>query len=562
MAQTVYHGYEEALTTPSWNAFQADVAAGRIVSGYQVTAQSPATMMLDLKLSGAAASIVYTPEGIRVAESADVLSAVTIPAANPTYPRIDLVVVHYVYGTQGATASYQVIEGTAAATPSVPALPDSTHYVVLAQVAVAAGVGSIVQGNITQTPTASISGALGLFYQPGGSTTWSIMTPDATGKLTERVRYTSGAAQGSAGITSYEKWTFNQGITGTGSVGALTVPWGNLTGAPSLVNSFNGRYGAVSPATSDYSFSQISGTVADTQLAGPVVNGVTAGSGISVTGNMGSGTFSPTVSNSGVLSFNGRTGAVSPSSSDYSASMVGAVPSSAGPNYQQFTSSGTFTVPTGVNRIWVELWGGGGGGGGGGHAEDYAPGSGDNYEGAGGGGGGGSGGYAFEALNVTSGQNITVTVGGGGSGGGNQTNGSSGGSSYLSVGAAVATGGGGGNQGTSPTGGIQTGGGGGGAGGYTTALGINASGGTGGGNGSGFYGGGGGVGATQPIRGGSGGGGGSGGPIGGSGGNGTGGGSPGAGGGGGGGGGATSGGGLYSGGTGGNGGSGLVIIYW
>ena len=32
---------------------------------------------------------------------------------------------------------------------------------------------------------------------------------------------------------------------------------------------------------------------------------------------------------------------------------------------QVFTSSGTFTVPTNITRIMVEMWGGGGGGGGG-----------------------------------------------------------------------------------------------------------------------------------------------------------------------------------------------------
>jgi hypothetical protein len=31
-------------------------------------------------------------------------------------------------------------------------------------------------------------------------------------------------------------------------------------------------------------------------------------------------------------------------------------------NRQQFTADGTFTVPNGVTKVWVSLWGGGGGG--------------------------------------------------------------------------------------------------------------------------------------------------------------------------------------------------------
>lgn len=71
------------------------------------------------------------------------------------------------------------------------------------------------------------------------------------------------------------------------------------------------------------------------------------------------------------------------------------------PNIQVFTTNGTFSVPTNVTRIKVELWGGGGGGG-------KGTSSGWN------GGGGGAGGYAFNVFNVLPGTNFTVTVGIGG----------------------------------------------------------------------------------------------------------------------------------------------------
>lgn len=78
---------------------------------------------------------------------------------------------------------------------------------------------------------------------------------------------------------------------------------------------------------------------------------------------------------------------------------------------QVFQSSGTFTVPQGVNRIVVEAWGGGGAGGG-------------NY-GLYSGGGGGGGGFGKGVFSVAPGATFPVTVGSGGD------NGSPGGSSSF-----------------------------------------------------------------------------------------------------------------------------------
>lgn len=76
----------------------------------------------------------------------------------------------------------------------------------------------------------------------------------------------------------------------------------------------------------------------------------------------------------------------------------------AGNNFQLFDSSGTFTVPAGVERIYVECWGGGGGGGRNPLGNTPAA-------------GGGSGGYSAGWINVSPGDAITATVGSGGAGG-------------------------------------------------------------------------------------------------------------------------------------------------
>ncbi len=73
-------------------------------------------------------------------------------------------------------------------------------------------------------------------------------------------------------------------------------------------------------------------------------------------------------------------------------------------SHQVFTSSGTWTKPTGITKVKVTVTGGGGGGG---------AGSG-NWNAKGGGGGGGT---AIEVIDVSSVSTVSVTVGSGGSGG-------------------------------------------------------------------------------------------------------------------------------------------------
>jgi phage-related tail fiber protein len=73
---------------------------------------------------------------------------------------------------------------------------------------------------------------------------------------------------------------------------------------------------------------------------------------------------------------------------------------------QEFTQSGTFTVPAGVTHLLVELWGGGGGGGGATFGLPVSP----PCLGLGGG-GGGAGGYTRAVVPVTPGAQYTITVG-------------------------------------------------------------------------------------------------------------------------------------------------------
>ncbi len=119
------------------------------------------------------------------------------------------------------------------------------------------------------------------------------------------------------------------------------------------------------------------------------------------------GNFTPgdSCTNAGEMSYNVDTNQVYVCNGSNWVSIGGA---GAFTQFKVFNSSGSFTIPAGVTRIMVEVWGGGGGGA-------WS----DNNvlrRVCAGGGGGGAGGYGKGIFNVQPGDTYQVTVGAGGAG--------------------------------------------------------------------------------------------------------------------------------------------------
>ena len=137
----------------------------------------------------------------------DANTVLTIAAANPSNPRIDLVCAtvsdSYYTGTSN-TVAFSVITGTPAASPVAPTLP--ANSISLATVTVGAGVTQILTANITDTRVAAGSN-IGL---------------SSTGTYTVANLTATSALQGATitGTTSVTSADFIE--TGTNSIGSIT----------------------------------------------------------------------------------------------------------------------------------------------------------------------------------------------------------------------------------------------------------------------------------------------------------------------------------------------------
>ena len=208
----------------------------------------------------------------------------------------------------------------------------------------------------------------------------------------------------------------------------------NLASVTGTLGATNGGTGLASPGTSG-NFLQSNGTGWTSASTLGVANGGTNGSATPTAGAVAYGTgtaygFTSAGTSGQVLQSNGT-----------SAPSWTSVGLSGLTGMQVFTSSGTFTIPTGKTVVKVTVVGAGGGSGGGGST------------GASGGGGGGATAITY-LTSLTPGNTITVTVGTGGAGGTSGGAGSAGGSSSISSGTqtistVTANGGSGSNGGTS-----------------------------------------------------------------------------------------------------------------
>lgn len=338
-----------------------------------------------------------------------VQSTATITAPT-TNPRIDRVVIDQ------ATGVLSVVTGTPTSSPTPPAIPSGK--VPVAQVLLQTSSTVIINAMITDERVLNL---LGL----GSAAT------HAAGDFLQVSNNLSDVANAGAARTNLDL-----GSMATQSATSVNITGGSITGITDLAVADGGT-----------------GTSSLAQYAVMLGNGTGAVQTVS-----GLGTSGQVLTSSG-------TGAA-PTWGDI-ASGIGT------PTVQVFTSSGTWTRPSGCRKVKVTVIGGGASGG---HWDPGAICCGTDW----GGGGGGAGGTAMKYIDVTSTSSASVTVGAGGAAATtNGANGNSGGTSSFSS-FCSATGGsfGGGGVGSVPCHCIG-GPGGGGGGGIGSSGDLNFTGGSG-----------------------------------------------------------------------------------
>jgi hypothetical protein len=157
-------------TPPSWLQYGSHTAendrltaqalyssTGVIANGMAVSAQGSPNMTVNVASGWCSIVSSYSNAGVYVGFN-DAAVTLTINAADPSNPRVDLIVATVNdQGYSGTTnnITYQVITGTPAVSPTVPSTPSNS--IALAQIAVAAGATQITSGNITDVRVPAIS---------------------------------------------------------------------------------------------------------------------------------------------------------------------------------------------------------------------------------------------------------------------------------------------------------------------------------------------------------------------------------------------------------------------
>ena len=203
-------------------------------------------------------------------------NTVVVPNKTKTYLVRNNTGQDVVIRTSSASATYTVGAGY-----SILVFCDGNNNVFTGIASPSVGTLSVNAGGTGQTTFTA-----GFVKSPGGT---GALTSSATVNLSSEVSGTLPVTSGGTGQTSLTS-------------GAMLI--GNGSGAMAVLTGGTNNYGAVWNGS--------------TWTSQAIVNSITAGTGITISGSTGNITISSSAAASGVTSFNSRTGAVTPQSGDYS----------------------------------------------------------------------------------------------------------------------------------------------------------------------------------------------------------------------------------------------------
>lgn len=318
----------------------ADFVQPGVVTLNDLTATA-STTSLQVTISGSAETATggnaWVPGGYRLNNSAAL--ALTLAAADATNPRIDLIEAGVDTTVNPYSPTIRVVTGTPAASPSVPAT--DSGFIALYEVAVPAN--ATVPGTVTDVrqlaaPSQGIYTAVPVVVAPTGTK----ILVYAGGALTPYVSYA-----GAWVAIATEAWVTSQissSATPLASSAPPAIGTANVQGTSTAaaradhthegVASFNGRVGAVTPASGDYTAAEV-GAIATSALSGTTPSAVAASGSAGTSSDVARADHT----HAGVTSFNGRQGDVAPASGDYTAAEVTNAADKSSASQQTFTGN-------------------------------------------------------------------------------------------------------------------------------------------------------------------------------------------------------------------------------
>lgn len=174
MARTRIFGYGEDDSTRLLNERLRGILSAGVYLGYDAVPGSSGLkislqMAADPDNTGSLLGKIITPDGVVFAEDEHLVDVVTVPAADLTHTRIDYLVATYTYNipTSEEEASndvtYEVVQGTAAATPIPPTLTDD--QLLLAIITLPPATGTLTSAMIANVAKKKVLGADAIDYE-------------------------------------------------------------------------------------------------------------------------------------------------------------------------------------------------------------------------------------------------------------------------------------------------------------------------------------------------------------------------------------------------------------
>ena len=157
MAQNVTFQHGEKRATDFLNRHLQDIVPEGVYKGFNIRETSTPSFSVDAKAEADGTNVVFTLEGVRIEEDADLPGIATVTTPDAVNPRIDSLFIKHDKTPANDPAIFELLKGLANPSPSAPTPPvDGFFRVKLADILVPANATEITDTEITNAAKTSL----------------------------------------------------------------------------------------------------------------------------------------------------------------------------------------------------------------------------------------------------------------------------------------------------------------------------------------------------------------------------------------------------------------------